>query len=668
MNRKWWKFLFLLPISVCTLYAGGYAAQFIKNYQEWTSAGNFAGNGTYPQAASLHPLVCFHTALTDFPYNLYGIFLCLVLFGLLTFLLMRMGYDRNGEISDHDRNLNYSTKGTYGTSGFMTPDEMMKVLELTGDVKKNKGTILGKLNGKAVCLPYQTRMNKNIAVYGASGSMKSRAFARNMIFQCVARGQEGNNASGESLIITDPKSELYESMSAYLENEGYVVKAFNLVNPENSDSWNCLGEINGQETMAQVFADVIIQNTGSGKGDHFWDNAEMNLLKALVLYVDQGFPPEARNIGQVYKLLTMSSEKELNSLFDLLPVSHPAKVPYCIYKQASDTVRSGVIIGLGARLQVFQNKLIRQITSYDEIDLTLPGKQKCAYFCITSDQDSTFDFLSSLFMTFIFIKLVRYADKYGEEGKLPVAVHILADELANTGAILELNKKISVIRSRNLSISCIFQNLPQMQNRYPYNQWQEIIGNCDTQLFLGCTDEVTATFISNRSGDVTVGVSSEAKQLNSWRVSDYTPEYRQTKSIGKRKLLTPDEILRLPLDTALVILRGQKVLKVEKYDYTLHPDAQKLTPRKASEHIPEWRKNGSSEETDYRPQPSSGSVRRKRRPSSASIAKQKPHFTSEPVYQEPTPDDFMEDFLQETFIEDFPDSGMVPLDKDSIMS
>lgn len=360
----------------------------------------------------------------------------------------------------------------------------------------------------------------------------------------------------------------------------------------------------------------------------------MNLLKALVLYVDQGFPPEARNIGQVYKLLTMSSEKELNSLFDLLPVSHPAKVPYCIYKQASDTVRSGVIIGLGARLQVFQNKLIRQITSFDEIDLTLPGKQKCAYFCITSDQDSTFDFLSSLFMTFIFIKLVRYADKYGEEGKLPVAVHILADELANTGAILELNKKISVIRSRNLSISCIFQNLPQMQNRYPYNQWQEIIGNCDTQLFLGCTDEVTATFISNRSGDVTVGVSSEAKQLNSWRVSDYTPEYRQTKSIGKRKLLTPDEILRLPLDTALVILRGQKVLKVEKYDYTLHPDAKKLIPRKASEHIPEWRKNGFSEETDYRPQPSSGSSKRKRRSSSASIAKQKPHFTSDPVYQE----------------------------------
>mgnify|MGYP002510416392 FL=1 len=122
---------------------------------------------------------------------------------------------------------------------------------------------------------------------------------------------------------------------------------------------------------------------------------------------------ESKNIGQVYKLLTLSSEKELNSLFDLLPVSHRAKVPYYIYKQASDTVRSGAIIGLGARLQVFQNKLIRQITSCDEIDLTLPGKQKCAYFCITSDQDSIFDFLSSLFMTFVFIKLVRFADKHG---------------------------------------------------------------------------------------------------------------------------------------------------------------------------------------------------------------------------------------------------------------
>lgn len=485
----------------------------------------------------------------------------------------------------------YSDKGTYGTSGFMTEDEMCQILEIVSDVRKTKGIILGKLYEKAVCLPQDSRMNRNIAVYGASGSMKSRAFARNAIFSCVSRG--------ESLIINDPKSELYEDTAVYLEEKGYIVRIFNLVNPEHSDSWNCLKEIEGQEIMAQLTADVIIKNTGSGKGDHFWDNAELNLLKALILYVERGFPEEGKNIGQVYQLLTMCSEKELNGLFDLLPITHPAKAPYNIFKQASDTVRTGVIIGLGSRLQIFQNELIRKITSYDEINLTRPGYEKCAYFCVSSDQDSTFDFLSSLFMSFVFIKLVRYADKYGEGGRLPVPVHILADELANGGVIIDLTKKISTIRSRALSISVMFQNLPQMQNRYPLNQWQEIIGNCDTQLFLGCTDELTATFISDRSGEVSVSVDSRAKQLNTWRVSDYTPEYRETSSVGKRKLLTPDEVLRLPLDNALVILRGQKILKVEKFDYTLHPESKKLKPRKAVDHTPAWIQLPKSEETDY---------------------------------------------------------------------
>ena len=164
---------------------------------------------------------------------------------------------------------------------------------------------------------------------------------------------------------------------------------------------------------------------------------------------------------------------------------------------------------------------------------------------------------------------------------------------------MDLCKKISTIRSRALSISCIFQNLPQMQVRYPDNQWQEIIGNCDTQLFLGCTDELTARFISDRSGEVSIAVSSQAKQLNTWRISDYTPEYRETHSVGKRKLLTPDEVLRLPLDQALIILRGQKVLQVGKYDYTRHPESKKLKPCHVSEHVPEWRKWEKTQEPDF---------------------------------------------------------------------
>lgn len=545
-------------------------------------------------------MVCFR-ALTLSPYNLYGIFLCLAILVILIVFIMRMGFGKKGKY-DRERNLTYSDEGTYGTSGFMSEAELNQILELVPvlDLRTNNGIILGRLRDKAVCLPEKTKLNRNVAVFGASGSMKSRAYARNMIFQCVK--------NGHSLIVTDPKAELFDDLSQYLKDNGYTVKVFNLKTPENSDSWNCLaeigsdltGQLDGREIMAQLFCDVIIKNTGSLKGDRFWDNSEMNLLKALVLYVEQGYPPEGKNMEQVYKLLTMCSEKELNGLFDLLPVTHPAKAPYNIFTQASDTVRSGVIIGLGTRLQVFQNKLIRQITKYNEIDLTRPGYEKCAYFCITSDQESTFDFLSSLFMSFVFIKLVRYADKYGQNGRLPVPVHILADELANGSCtIADLTKKISTIRSRALSISCIFQNLPQMSNRYPDNQYLEIIGNCDIQLFLGCTDEMTAEFISARTGETSVALSSEAKQLNTWRVSDYTPDYRKTLSVGKRRLMTPDEILRLPLDDALIIIRGQKVLRVQKFDYTLHPENRKMIPCRSTDHLPEWRKQEKDDDFDF---------------------------------------------------------------------
>lgn len=331
-----------------------------------------------------------------------------------------------------------------------------------------------------------------------------------MILQCAARKS--------SLVICDPKSELYEKTSEYLRDQGYTVRVFNLVTPSASDSWNCLAEIGDQELMAQLFCDVIIKNTGGEERDHFWDSAEMNLLKALVLYVSTSYPKKKQNIGEVYQLLTASSEKELNALFDVLPLTHPAKAPYSIFKQASEGVRGGVIIGLGSRLQVFQNRDIRNITSYNEIDLELPGKQPCAYYCITSDQDSTFDFLSSLFLSFVFIRLVRYADEHCPGGALPVPVHVLGEELCACGVIPDLSRKISVIRSRNLSMSCVFQNLAGLQNRYPYNQWQEILGNCDVQLFLGCTDALTAEFISDRTGEASISVTSKAKQLGTWRV------------------------------------------------------------------------------------------------------------------------------------------------------
>ncbi len=582
-----------MPVALgALLYGSGYIAQFLYNYDVWQAAGGVFG--TAPEFPDGNFFICI-AAVFRWPYGLYGVGGCVAALSVLVFMVMRMGYSETGAY-DRERNLIYSNKGTYGTAGFMTKKELKGVLDLVPNIRKHPGIILGEIDGEVICVPEKTRFNGNLAVYGASGSKKTRAFCMNMILQSAARKS--------SLVICDPKSELYEKSSAYLRDQGYTVKVFNLVTPAASASWNCLAEIEGLELMAQLFCDVIIKNTDSERGDHFWDSAELNLLKALVLYVERGYPPEKRNIGEVYQLLAMSSEKELNAIFDVLDISHPAKAPYSIFKQSSESVRGGVMIGIGSRLQVFQNQDIRNITGHDEIDLELPGKQPCAYYCITSDQDSTFDFLSSLFLSFIFIKLVRYADQKCPGGVLPVSVHVLGEELCACWVIPDLSRKISVIRSRNISMSCVFQNLAGLQNRYPQNQWQEILGNCDITLFLGCTDALTAQFISDRTGEASIAVTSKAKQLGTWRISNYTPEYRETSGVGKRKLMTMDEVLRMDVDQALVILRGRNVLEVDKYDYSKHPEAKKLHPSKAASHVPAWQTaQKTAEREEVKPAP-----------------------------------------------------------------
>ena len=242
------------------------------NYATWKQGGGIPGDGTSPLAASPDFLLCLSSVLRP-PYGVYGILICIGLLAVLLIMVMRMGYGDAGEY-DEDRNFSYSAKGTYGTSGWMSRKEMSGVLDLVPDLRKHKGVVLGMLDGKAVCIPEDTRINSNLAVYGASGSMKTRSFCMNRILQATVRGENG---AGESLIICDPKSELYEKSSEFLRSRGYCVKVFNLVLPENSDSWNCLAEIEGNELMAQLFCDVVIKNTGNEHGDHFWDAAEMNL-------------------------------------------------------------------------------------------------------------------------------------------------------------------------------------------------------------------------------------------------------------------------------------------------------------------------------------------------------------------------------------------------------
>lgn len=483
---------------------------------------------------------------------------------------------------DQSRGITYlKENGTHGTSNWMTLAEAKKIL----GVGTNKGLIFGKKGGKIITLPEKSYFNRNVAIFGAPGSMKSRAYVRTNILQLANEGK--------SIVLTDPKGELFRDMSLFLKKMGYIVKVFNLTNMQHSDRWNPISEVR-DDIDAQMFAEVVIANTkilGSKGSDPFWDRAEQNLLKALVLYVINELPEKDRNLASVYSLLASAEPKRIDQLFKVLPYDHPAKMPYNIYMQANETVRTGVVIGLGTRLQVFQNKLVQKVTETSDIDLTLPGKERCAYFCIFSDTDSTFDFLAGLFFSFLFIKLTRYADYRGGTGEKHV--YFLLDEFPNIGAVPDFTKKISTMRSRGLHCSVIFQNIAQLKNRYPNDAWQEIIGNCDSRLFLGGTDIMTAQFVSDLLGEATVKDVSHRKKAGLDGVFDFGDVSISAKP---RKLLKPDEILRLEHQNAILLLRGQKPLLIEKMDYTRHPLAKHIEPMPVSEYKPEWAKEFLDEE------------------------------------------------------------------------
>ena len=540
MDKK--KLLLLAVIAIPGLaalaYLSGLLAQLLANYALWQELGGM--NSPEPiQAPSLDPGVCFPALL-----SIHGLKSVLLILGILSAIILYIRFhDRFGSGSEDPRGFDTSKSGIYGTASWMTESEMREILEIN-PIDKAEGTILGEYRGKAVCMPKDTRLNRHIAIFGASGTMKSRAIIRNALFQDIKRG--------ESVIITDSKGELYADTSELFRKNGYDVKVFNLVNPEHGDSWNCMADLNGDTLMAQILTNVIIGNTSSGKGDHFWDGGEGNLLKALILYVDQDptRDPEEKHLSAAYRLLTQNTEQQLTAIFDRLPLSHPARPPYSLFAQASETVKSGIIIGLGTRLQVLQNEAVQRITSQSDIDL----------------------------------KLTRYADSR-PSGACDVPVNLILDEFNNIGRIggaadgSDFARTLSVIRSRDIRVMLAIQSLGQLQNRYANNLWAEIIGNCDIQLMLGCTDGVTAEYFSARSGDMSVLIKSTMTVRQTMAVAQMIPQYRQTEGQGRRRLLTPDEVLRLPNTDLLCVIRGCNMLRLKKLDYTGHR-MSKHVPRK----------------------------------------------------------------------------------------
>ena len=552
---------------IALLYLCGVISQLYGNYADWDKGGG-VGSEAEMRPVNWNPFVCIAKAFS--PNGLKGL-LAVALIGGLIFALVKL-HDRFDSHDRDPRGFAKSKSGAYGTASWMTKKEIKDNLEIS-EPEEAQGVILGERERKTVCMPRDTKLNRHIAIFGASGTMKSRAVIRNALFQALKQN--------ESVVITDPKGELYADTAELYRANGYEVKVFNLINPEHSDSWNCMSDLCGDTLMAQVLTNVIIGNTSSDKGDRFWDNGEANLLKALVLYIDQDRTrtPDLKHLPAVYQTLTRNSERKLTELFEKLPIDHPARAPFNLFTQASDTVRSGIVLGLGTRLQVLQNKAVQAITSSSDIDLTSPAKHKSAYYIILSEQDTTMAFLSSLFFSFLFIKLTRYADSC-ENGRCDVPVNLILDEFNNVGRIggaadgSDFARSLSVCRSRDIRVMLAVQSLGQLQNRYPNNLWAEIVGNCDVQLMLGCTDDVSAEYFSARSGEMSVEVDTTMTMRKTIAVAQMIPQYRHMEGQGRRKLLTPDEILRLPNDELLCIIRGCNILKLNKFDYTKHPTAR----------------------------------------------------------------------------------------------
>lgn len=521
------------------------------------------------------------------PFTLTGLGLTAALL-VLACLLTRRGFNwLSGYHPVHDkRGFDILPDGTHGISRFMKPEEMKAVLE-TGRLDDLTGTIYGKHRDDPlddnrfslyIASSSKSGLAGNMLVIGAPGTGKSWGFVRPMIFQCVKRR--------ESMILTDPKAELYESTAGYLADMGYEVRVFNLLEMEHSDRWNCIGEADYDERLIPIIAATIINNTSSEKeaGD-FWAKAELNLLTALLYYVQNDkdvsgnvLPLSQRRLGRILSLLTDNGLATIDREIKLLPAGHPAKGPYGLFLQAKENIRGNIVIGLGNRLNVFQDKLVDALTADSTIDLTLPGHKPCAYFCILSAQDHTYAFLSSLFFTMIFSRLEQYARRETEDGKLPVPVNFVLDEFPSIGKLGDFKRSIAFTRGFRMNCIVIVQSIAQLADIYPRREWEEITACCDATICLGVNDTTSAQFVSEKCGVTTIRVTNNQQPQTPLfsPVANLSRPYSQTRSNTQRALMQPDEVLRLDNAKSIVMLRGQLPMLLYKVTPPEFADFKKL--------------------------------------------------------------------------------------------
>lgn len=547
------------------------------------------------------------------PFTPFGLTVTIVL-TLLICLITKKGYIwfSGYKFIKDERGFSILPDGTHGTSGFLTEKELDTFLAVT-DVENVRGMLLGKWKrrrddpdryAKYVAHPMCPGDNNNLLCIGAPGSGKTRGFIIPFLLGCAQRG--------ESVIITDPKGELFEKLSGYFEENGYYVRAVNFLDMEHSDGWNCLYGLDTERQLVQTVANTIIQNTSSSReSDDFWARAELNLLMALLHYVcnlrdENGelLPIEQRSIGAVYRMIANESIHEINRRLAALPPDHPAKGHHGLFLKAKDTLWSNIITGLGNRLAIYQNPLVDKITSNHDVDLILPGKRRCAYFVIISAQDSAYRFLSSLFFSLAIPQLSDYARLHGEGGRLPVMVNFCMDEYCNIGYMEGMADALNSIRGFNMSCQIVVQSLSQWQEKYPGKEWENQLATFDQTIYMGCNDLTSAKYVSEKCGKITIAVTNNQMPLAPLFSPIYstTRPYSQTKSNTQRDLMQPDEVLRLDREKCIVLTQGHKPAMLYKITPEELPTFAKLRARRVADYLPLW-KTARRHEYEKQPRP-----------------------------------------------------------------
>ena len=375
-----------------------------------------------------------------------------------------------------------------------------------------------------------------------------------------------------SYVITDPKGELYRDTSGFLKANGYEVKVFNLVNPEYSDCYNPILHIEDHADVDKVAELLVVgaKRNAGGSDDPFWDNTAKMLLKACIYYVISVLPPEEQNISSCLNIIRQggADDEVFKKLFiDELKPEHPGRKEYENFSTSADKTKQSIVISAISKINIFDTPAMQKITTSNSFTFEDLGDKKLAIYVITSTTDSTYDFVSTIFFTQMFQKIFSYADKNG--GTLNNQVYFLLDEFANIGQIPDFQKKISVTRQLGISISIVIQALDQLEALYK-EDYETIIGNCDTQLFLGSQSIKTCEYISKSLGQKTIrykskSISKDSKEREKQGVSI-------SEQIQGRELMTVDELKRLPNDDEILIIRSLKPIRAKKaWYFKYHP-------------------------------------------------------------------------------------------------